>query len=279
MYAETFDKVIAATASLKTKVPKMQVAAIKTKFLPVLEKKAQETKGETRKAFEKAYNLFSSLKDGVQNNEVKASDFADAIVELQGLRKAVARAEKAPVKKETSAEQTLRDDSISDSGQGRNAILQDKGLLAMKKYDKFKGLVPSQLPEKKRYVAIKLPIVAVTDPLLVKDRLAQFGLCDDTIFGYPFLKNQTLIGLSKAWVMSEFKGQTPPAIEFLLELLKDKTGKSYHLLGSSKMRGQVSWVWVASAKEMAIMNRVAGGGHFKVIGWDFPFEVDQKRRK
>lgn len=282
MYAESFDKVISATSVLKNKVPKDQVAAIKNKFLPALEKKSKETKGEIRKAFEFAYNTFSSLHDGIKNGDVTRKDFQEAIASLQKLRKEVAKAE-APKPEEKKKEEAMPglegfggiNDSISDSGPGRNAKLFDSGLAVMKKYEKFRQLVPSDL-QKKKMTAIKLPIVAVTDPLLIKERLAKFGLCDDTVFGYPFLKNQTLIGLNKDWVKEEFKSQTVPAVAFALDLLFEQTKRRYIQLGAPKMRGKISWVWVASDKDMLILNRVAGGGHFKVTGWDFPFEF-QKR--
>jgi hypothetical protein len=272
MHAETLDKIIEATGKLKRLVPSKQIAALKGKFLPVLETKASESKAEIKKAFSVAYNIYSSLHDGIGSGDVGDKEFAEAIQEMQKLRSKVHQAETAKTKVKPSLEEIAVNDSISDSGEGRNGHLQTRGTEVVRKYMKFEALVPKRLP--KNFAAIRCPVVGVTDPIMWQPRLAQFKLCDDTLFGYPIIKNQVLVGMNLDYIASEFKRQWKPAIEHIIEVLEEQTKTKYMQLGVGKSRGNVMWVWVVSERDMRYLNQAAGGGHFRVTGWDFPFEVD-----
>jgi hypothetical protein len=277
-HPEVFDKFIEATASLRSKPESQQGKIIEAKFLPPLQKRYEETTGDVRKAYKVAYNTFASLRDGLRIGEVAKKHFTETIRDLEKLKKQVIAAEIAASKKDPkpTAEESSIMDSLSDSGQGRNGILEKKGYDVMKKYMKYEGMVPKRLPDKKRFMSIRLPIVAVTDPLLQKERLARFKLCDDTIFGYPFIKNQVLIGINADWIVKDFKRQVNPAIEEMLEALEESSGTKYVSLGVPKLRGQVYWVWVATERDVRYLNQASLGGHFRVTGWDLPFEVKPK---
>lgn len=277
-HPEVFERFIEATATLRGKPQAQWGKIIEAKFLPPLQKRYEETTGETRKAYKVAYNTFSSLRDGVKIGEVEKSHFTETIRDLEKLKKQIVAAEVADAKKKPkpTREEASIMDSLSDSGEGRNGILEQKGYDVMKKYKKFEQLVPKRLPDKKRFIAIRIPIVAVTDPLLQKERLARFKLCDDTIFGYPFIKNQVLIGVSSDWIVKDFKRQVGPAVEEMLEALEEQTKTKYVSLGVPKLRGQVFWVWVATERDVRYLNQASLGGHFRVTGWDLPFEVKPK---
>jgi hypothetical protein len=278
MYEKVMDKVIQATPKLKELPMNRQLSALDAKILPYLRKHVEESTGPMKKVLSKAYNGFASIKDGIKSGEVSKKDFNELSrdlkkikTELEGLVKAEAKAKE----KAATPEDRNEADMISDSGEGRLGNWQAKGQEAMQKYRKYEQLVPARL-QGKSFTAIKIPIVAVTDPILFKERLARFNLCDDTIFGYPFLKNQTLIGMSNDWVSTEFKRQIKPATADILDALYEKTKTRYVALGVAKQRKHVTWIWVASEREMRNLNAVASGGHFKVTGWDFPFEVKPK---
>jgi hypothetical protein len=277
-HVEVFEKFIEATATLRGKPTARQGALIEAKFLPPLQKRYEETDGEVRKAYRVAFNTFASLRDGLKIGEVERAHFTETIRDLEKLKKQVAAAEAAAAKKKKkpTEEQVAMNDSLSDSGEGRNGILEQKGYEVMRKYRKYESMVPKRLSDKKRFVAIRIPLVAVTDPLLLKERLAKYQLCDDTIFGYPFIKNQVLVGLNADWVVKDFKRQVNAAIEEMLEALHEQTGTKYLSLGVPKLRGQVYWVWVASERDVRYLNQASNGGHFRVTGWDLPFEVKPK---
>ena len=272
MHDSIFENLITATAKLKAKTPSTQVRLLKTKFLPALRAKVEVTSGVPKKAYSYAFNTLASAKDGIESGAFTNKDFSGLIKELREQHKKIVVAETTPVKSsKPSEEEQKRADAMSDSGPGRNDHLENTGRSAMVKYNKFASLVPKNI--KKNFVAIKIPVVAVTNPILTKDRLAKYRLCDDTIFGYPFIKEQLLVGLNMDWVVSGFKRQTKPAVDALLEVLKEQTGKKYTQLGVTKLRGNVSWVWLANEVTMQRLNAAAYGGHFRVIGWDLPFEV------
>lgn len=274
-HSDTLTKVIEATVTLKTLSPVKQVAAIKDKFLPVLEKRVKETTGDIRKGFSQAYNEFASIRDGINSGDVTRKDMEQLVANLQTIRQQVARAETLDKKPKRTAEEIAIADMISDSGPGIDDRLQTQGAVVLKKYAKYETMVPKRT--KSRVMdAIKMPIVAVTDPVLYQPKLHRFKLCDDTIFGYPILLRQTLIGLNNDWVAKEYKFNTKPAIDEVLETLRDKTNVKYMQLGVPNVRSQVTWVWVATEREMAALNNSAGGGHFRVTGWDFTFEVEKK---
>jgi len=144
----------------------------------------------------------------------------------------------------------------------------------MQKYAKFESMVPRRLSDKKRFVSIRIPVVAVTDPQLSKERLAKYKLCDDALFSYPFIKNQTLIGINADWIVKDFKRQVKPAVTEMLEILEEQTNIKYLSLGVPKLRGQIYWVWVATERDMRYLNSASFGGHFRVTGWGLPFEND-----
>lgn len=272
-HPEVFDKFIEATTQLRGKPQARQGALIEAKFLPPLQKRYEETEGDVRKAYKVAYNTFASLRDGLKVGEVDRTHFTEAIRDLERLRKQVAGSIEAAAKKKAkpTTEEVAMNDSLSDSGEGRNGILEEKGYEVLKKYKKYEAMVPKRLPDKKRMTAIKIPVAAVTDPQILPARLARYKLCDDSLFGYPFIKDQIIVGMNADWVVKDFKRNTNAAVEEMLELLYEQTNKRYVQLGVPKLHGQVFYVWVATERTMSYLNQAASGGHFRLIGWDLPF--------
>lgn len=277
-HPEVFDKFIEATASLRGKPQAVQGKLIEAKFLPPLQKRYEETEGDVRKAYKVAYNTFASLRDGLKIGEVDRTHFTEAIKDLEKLKRQVSSAEAAAAKKKPkpSEEEVAMNDSLSDSGEGRNGILEQKGYDVLKKYRKYEATVPKRLGDKKRFMAIKIPVAASTDPQLLPQRLAKYKLCDDSLFGYPFIKDQVLIGINSDWIVKDFKRNVNAAVEEMLESLYEQTNTRYVQLGHAKLYGQVYYVWVATERTMRYLNQAASGGHFRIIGWDLPFMVKPK---
>lgn len=277
-HPEVFDKFIEATAQLRGKPQARQGALIEAKFLPPLQKRYEETEGDVRKAYKVAYNTFASLRDGLKVGEVDRTHFTEAIKDLERLRKQVAGSIEAAAKRKAkpTVEEVAMNDSLSDSGEGRNGILEEKGYEVLKKYKKYEAMVPKRMPDKKRMTAIKIPVAAVTDPQILPARLAKYKLCDDSLFGYPFIKDQIIVGMNADWVVKDFKRNTSAAVEEMLELLYEQTNTRYVQLGVPKLHGQVFYVWVATERTMRYLNQAASGGHFRLIGWDLPFMFKPK---
>lgn len=277
-HPEVFDKFIEATTQLRGKPPARQGALIEAKFLPPLQKRYEETEGDVRKAYKVAYNTFASLRDGLKIGEVDRTHFTEAIKDLERLKRQVATAEAAAAKKKPkpTVEEVAMNDSLSDSGEGRNGILEQKGYEVLKKYKKYEAMVPKRLSDKKRFMAIKIPVAASTDPQLLPQRLAKYKLCDDSLFGYPFIKDQVLIGINSDWIVKDFKRNVGAAVEEMLDSLYEQTNTRYVQLGHAKLYGQVYYVWVATERTMRYLNQASAGGHFRIIGWDLPFMVKPK---
>jgi hypothetical protein len=277
-HPEVFDKFIEATTQLRGKPQARQGSIIESKFLPPLQKRYEETDGEVRKAYKVAYNTFASLRDGLKIGEVDRTHFTETIKDLEKLKLKIVAAEEAAAKKKPkpTAEEVAVNDSLSDSGEGRNGILEQKGYEVLKKYKKYEAMVPKRLSDKKRFMAIKIPVAPTTDPILLQSRLAKYKLSDDNLFGYPFIKDQVLIGINSDWVVKDFKRNVNAAVEEMLESLYEQTGTRYVQLGHAKLYGQVYYAWVATERTMRYLNQASSGGHFRIIGWDLPFMVKPK---
>jgi hypothetical protein len=77
--------------------------------------------------------------------------------------------------------------------------------------------------------------------------------------------------------VKDFKRQVNAAVEEMLEALHEQTKTRYVSLGTPKLRVQVYWTWVATERDVRYLNQASLGGHFRVTGWDLPFEVKPKK--
>lgn len=266
--------VVAALRNLSSVPPAKQVSTIRIKFLPRLEFASTQADHKVRPHFAKVHNLCSSLADGIADGVVKKREFLRVVadVELEATR--VLKVETTPQKEKASP-----DDLLSDSGVDKLKKTGDRAAVAMQKYAKYEHLVPKTMRNK--FSVIRLPIVVLTDPWLVPEKLAAAKLSDDNIFGYPFIKDQLLLGMSSEWIRTEFRSSTPTAADFALQALHAHMAKANRnmgnltIMGTPKIRGQVTWVWVCPDKTINTLQKAAVGGHFKLQSWDFPFEVDR----
>lgn len=259
-------KLVKAATALKAEVPARQIARIKEKILPAITSRAEQVKGPYRKLYETAHNSFSSMADGIRDGEVGTGEFREFLQELTNLQvkaKDLAAAEARPRKQERGADQ----DSLQ--------ILEQQAQRAagvIQKYKVYENKVPRTLA--KKFLATQMPVIPLTKPGFMLDKLDRLKLLDDNLMGYPVLKRQVVLGLNSDWVTSDYKRNTAEAVEDIIQILKDQTGKRYYMVGAPKKRGLVFWAWLATEQTMRQLNSAAFGGHFIMQGWSFPFEPD-----
>lgn len=258
--------------------PARQISSLRNKFLPKLGHASTHSDQKVRKNFATVHNLCASLADGIEEGEVSRKEFLRIVSDVEHETKKVERVENTPKREKASP-----DDLLSDSGVDKLKKPGDRAAVAMQKYAKFERLVPKTMRNK--FTVIRLPIVVLTDPWLIPEKLAAARLSDDDIFGYPFIKDQLLLGMSSEWIRSEFKSSTPLATDHAIQSLYAHMAKANRnpgnltVMGAPKARGQVTWVWICPDKTINLLHKAAIGGHFKLQNWDFPFEVDRLKGK
>lgn len=266
VHSENFRKILAATTKVRGLSHKQQVDKLQNKIVPAIANQVEKTSGKIKKLYETAHNCCASLAEGLKTHDAGPSDFKEVVAELAEL------ADKAKVV-ETTPKTEKKVSLAVDSQEWINhqGDLAQKVLLSYRKYEK---LVPRSLT--KKFMANRLPIVPLTSTFFNQDKLAQYKLLDNQIFGYPILKNQVVLGLNTNWYKPE---EIEESIKDVIGILRQQTGREFLQLGIPKFRKQVAWVWLADAPTIAKLNKAAVGGHFAVKGWSFPFEADNLMRR
>lgn len=257
-------ELVVVANALKKEVPTRQVKLIHSKVLPKIVSEAAKSRAPYRSLYEHAHNAFSSMADGLRTGEAGVGEYQQFVSELANLASKATALEERPVKpKQTEA--------TTDSEQWLNQQ-SDNAARVMRKYQKFLPLVPRSLP--KKFYAGRFPVIPLTNPVLNREQLQQFKMMDDSLFGYPIVKNQVVLGLNSDWVISDYKRDVQEALQDVLEVLASQTNKTYYVLGEPKLRGLVYWSWLVTDNEMRKLNKSTMAGHFQLKSWSFPFEAD-----
>jgi hypothetical protein len=265
MDSKNFQNLLDAASKTKGLPPLKQAEKFKS-FAKILVSHLPGVKGSMRKLYEHAHNLCDSMADGLKNGEATSADVAQSLKELASLQEKAKIIESAPVKEKAVGPDSNSQEWLDNQLQRSREVLQ--------KYKPYESQIPRTL--NKKFLATRSPVVAITHPILLREKLSSFKLLDNEIFGYPVLKSQVVLGLNSDWIVSDYKRNVDEAVNDILDILKSQTGKRYNVLGEPKARGLVYWVWLVTDQDMQKLNKSTGPGHFRLTGWSFPFEADKE---
>lgn len=265
MDSKNFQNLLDAASRTKGLPPLKQAEKFKI-FAKILASRLPEVKGGMKKLYEYAHNLCESMADGLKNGEATPADVSQALRELASLEEKAKIIESTPIKVKSAGPDNNSEEWLDNQLQRSREVMQ--------KYKPYESQIPRVLS--KKFLATRAPIVAITSPILLREKLSRFKLLDNEIFGYPVLKNQVVLGLNSDWIVSDYKRNTEEAVNDILEIVKAQTGKRYNVLGEPKARGLVNWVWLVTDQDMQKLNNSTGPGHFKLTAWSFPFEADKE---
>lgn len=244
-----------------------------TRLSSILDKMVEETPAPFKVFYKKAYNGVKSLHDGLASDDANEKDVKQIVEDVRNLwddckKLEYKKSKNLPTSPEFPEEQeTLQDMHGIDMKKEGQALLQ--------KYAKYKQVIVKKLLGK-RFKATRAPVIAITKNMLLSDKLKQVRLSTGSFEGYPVIDNQVLVGLDMDWVNIEYKKQIKPAVDYILESLKEKTGKNYLMMGGAKRVGFVLWVWLATDLDLKKLSAATAGGHFILKSWSFPFQGDYK---
>jgi hypothetical protein len=276
------------------------VEYLKTNVSSFIDKKLTTAKGSERKMWEQSHNLVVSFVEGARTNDVNREHLKTLSAELKMVEKA--HEERVFRMSESAKAAALAKSELEEFGETAGDkpfgnMLHDPGLGMDKVFDKYKHF-ESKLPNdtKKPFVAIRMPIAVISKGIPDPVKLKRTGLCDDLLFGYPILKNQIVVGFNWKYLRKyipnweQFKKQEKNNLpitvslnanwqqisDFMAEMLKERTGKNYVLLGKSHKHGELIWAWMAESRELQRLNGTTGTATFSVSDWAFPFSLSEK---
>jgi len=247
---------------------KVQVQNL-TRLATILDKLVSSTPAPFKAAFKKAYNEVDSLRDGLESEDATETDLKKLI---EAVRNLWDDTKKLEYSKGKDLPKDIEDPDVKETLDTMHGLdMKKQGQEMLRKYAPFKKLIAPKLGGK-RFKAVRGPVIAITKNMIISDRLQKFRMSSGSFEGYPVLDNQVLVGVDMDWVNDEYKRQMQPAADYIIESLKEKTGKSYHMMGGAKKVGTVQWIWFASDMDLRKLNDATLGGHFILKSWTFPFQ-------
>lgn len=281
---------------------------------PYLVKKVSAAKGSERKLFEQSHNLVVSFIDGASTGDVDMKDMKSLVADLKNAEKAheervfrVAQQKEKKLQEEAGPTDGWKFNVGPGSKNGQDMhqydpgadMKFDPGADANAVYDKYAKYEHLLHKDTKVFRAQRMPVVVLTNGIPDLMKLKRTGLCDDLLFGYPVLKNQVLIGFNFKFLQPFIKNWSKYQKEVKLDMtvtqslnvdwaqvsdamaaeLKEKTGKSYVMLGQSHKHGSLIWIWMAEAGELRRLNGTTGTATFSVSDWTLPFPNDMRSVK
>ena len=190
---DEFSKIVDASRRIQALPRNKQVKALAS-MQAALAKLAAVTPPIQKRSVEIAYNSTRALSEGLAGNEAGATEVKDYMKEMGAvhatLKDKAAAAVDREVRKQRTSSMTRIDVQVADLSEDATKVFQ--------RYNKFNALVPAQT--NKKFVGIKIPVVPITDPPMFGDKLQRLGMSTDSVFGYPILVDQNVLGINKTWV-------------------------------------------------------------------------------
>ncbi len=260
-------KVKNALLKAKMKTPKSLIDWLQDTVIPFCKKTIEELKAEKpeyKKTMTNLLNSSISLHEGLSSGN---ADLADAVELSRDFHIAAAQFEYLFDADEKKAKR----DANKPSGDGLFRMTQESGPTILK-YSIFAQELPQNL-YRQLFVVKRMPVIPVADPPLNFAKLKQYKLADDHISFYPVIKNQPVLGINPNWVQDSFKGKSDSAVEYVLDSIKLKFGRTHQLMPGSVHTGSVVWFWIPTEP---ILNRIlacAPSGKMSIKKWGFAFNV------
>jgi len=260
-------KVKQALLKAKVKTPKALIDWIENSVIPFCKRSVEELKtekSEYRKVMAELLNSSVSLHEGLGSG---SADLTDAIDLGRDFQIAAARFEYL-YDKQT---QKMKQDLNKPSGDGLFRMTQESGP-TIQKYNLFAQELPQNL-FRQLFVVKRMPVIPLADPPLNFNRLKKYKLADDHISFYPVIKNQPVLGINPSWIQDSFKGKSDLAVQYVLDSIKLKFGRTHQLVDGAVHAGSVVWFWIPTEP---ILNRIIAcspSGKLGIKKWGFAFNV------
>lgn len=303
-----FDNLLDHIRACSSKTPKKAVAYLEENVVPYLNKKLEKAAGTEKKFFETTHNLVTSYRDGLKNGDIEIKDLrglrADMVKAKSEHEQKVAKAVEAAAKKakvEAGLPKGLGPDPdghkdpewMGDWMKGNGGIsTEDEAMETnriFKKYSVFKKVFPKNTF--KPYVAVRAPVLVIPHGIPNFEKLARTGVCEDSLFGYPILKNQVLVGMSHDWLKENFARKAKVnllsdgkkdftldyagALKKITDDIKERTGRSYIYIDGVHAFDSIDlhWAWLISDVDMRrLAGTTSGSSTFSPKDWTLPFE-------
>jgi hypothetical protein len=237
-----------------------QIKWLDTKALPYVDKQISAISGENKTAAKRfldtVRNLVVSYKEGMETGDTAKSPLKSLSKDLEKEVAAYSPSTKAK-SKETSAE--TFDVHAYDAATVK----------ALNNYAKYLKVLPATIT--KKFVSLRMPVLAVTKGGMHLDKLKDRGFSKDNIFGYPVLLNQLVVGFEYTNFQTTYKGNWAEATEDIIENIHEKTKRRFVALGKPIKFKSVFYVWLVEEKDLNAFNQMSFGGHLLVKQWAFPF--------
>jgi hypothetical protein len=256
---------------------------------------AQGPKGSEKKLWEQSHNLIVSFIEGASTGDVGIKDIKTLAAELKQVEKA--HEERLYSIKEKNKQKAAI--PIEANDWGPTGMKYDPGEGAKGVFEKYEHQIHVLNKDtNKAFIATRAPIVVVLSkgfPDILK--LRKTGLCEDTLFGYPVLKNQVMIGFHDSYLRdfianwSKYKKQVKDSVpvnvqldvdwnavsDEISQIFKEKSGKSYVKLGKAHRHGKLTWIWMIDSRELARLSQTITPSSFSVHDWALPSEADMNK--
>ncbi len=251
----------------KVKTPKALIDWIQSTVIPFCKKSVEELKPEKsdyRKVMVELLNSSVSLHEGLSSG---SADLTDAVDLGRDFQIAAARFEYLFDKQA----QKVKQDVNKPAGDGLFRMTQESGPTILK-YSLFAQELPQNL-FRKLFVVTRMPIIPLADPPLNFAKLKKYKLADDHISFYPVIKNQPVLGINPNWIQDSFKGKSESAVEYVLDSIKLKFGRTHQLVAGAVHTGSVVWFWIPTEPTLNRILACSPNGKTGIKRWGFAFNV------
>lgn len=318
---KVFAVLTASIDKARTGTVKQATSYLKNNVMPVLAKKVTVAKGGEKKLWDQTHNLVVSYLEGVASGDVDPKDLRELANDLRNAEKAhYERLQKTEANRKKAEEAnrsgwTPEVKQYDKSGNkipeyfddGRTEKERSKDPTQMKfdpgegseqvfhKYEHLKSKIIKN--SSKAYLAVKMPLCVVAEGIPDMAKLKKSGLCTETLFGYPVIQNQLMIGFNilylkefiENWDKYEVERQhnLPRKADISIDWeavekevagrLRERTGREFVIVGRPHKYGHLTWQWFADTRDLRRLAGTMGSGNFNPKDWTFPFESERPK--
>lgn len=220
------------------------------------------------------HNRTSSLSGGLRTLDYTTTDLvkyrAKSLSSLRDIQESTT-ASKKKLGQLVSGEEDIETAVDRQSSDGKMAALFKDYDMTMSRYSSHSSLIRSL--HSKNFILSKAPIVPMSNPPLIYDKLKDVGFEVGKIGGYAVLENQLVLGLNGAYLKlmrEDLRKTDKQTAEMLKSQIEQKSKRKYEMIfGLTK--GVGNWYWLLSESDLNRLNKTSFGGHVNITNWGFAF--------
>ena len=230
---------------------------------------------KTRKRLEAFHNKTSSLRGGLESLDYTYMDVAQYRIKAMAALSDMVKSNRVSASKlnalansEEAAGGSVIDRQSSDGK--LNAIFKDYQP-TMTRYASQASIL--QALNGKDFIIGKAPIIPMSKPILMHDKLKEAGFDVGKIGGYTVLEDQMVLGLNVSYVqktLAELKNKSEQTAEMIVRQIEKKSGRKYEIIkGQPKGVGQ--WYWLIPSRDYTSIRKTSVGEQINIMNWGFAF--------